>query len=282
MDKVVFNIGGVNIEMDKEEASKAIEAGEPIELKNDDLVTFTKDEYATVKSTLANDEYIKGRVDSAEMLQKAVKDKTGFDFSVKVVKNEKNNVDFDATANVFVNSITPLIEAKASIEPNEQVNELKGKLTSMQDNYTNLETEFNTYKGDITKKETRTNKDNTILGFIPDNIIVSKKIALLTLKSESGLDIGENGIALFNGETKRDKLEQDIKLDKDIVIEKLTTLGLIKKQEGGKGGDDELGDGKQGNYEKFVKEMENNNIQAGSEKFSLEMNKRLKEKTLVM
>jgi hypothetical protein len=282
MEKVIFNIGGVNIEMDKEAASKAIEAGETIELKTEDLITYKKDEFDTFKSNLANDEYIKGRLDSAEMLQKAVKEKTGFDFSVKVVKNEKNNVDFEATAEGFVNSISPLIEAKANIAPTEQVNDLKGKLTTLQTNYTTLETGFNDYKTTIVEKETRFKKDSAILAFMPDNLIVDKDIAMMALKTKAGLDVDNDGFALINGETSQDKLMQNIPLSKDIITDKLTTLGLIKAKEGGRGGGDDTGNGAATSYEKFIIEMESNKIPAGSENFQIEMNKRIKDKTLIM
>lgn len=283
MDKVIFNIGGVNIEMDKEEASKAIEAGTPIELKTTELTMFTSSELETYKKSLSDNQYKKGRIDSAEMLMKEIKDQAGADFTGKVVKNETENVDYKETASLFVNGITPILEKKVNQEPSEKLKEALSANEILRTNYQNLETDFNGFKTKIAEKETRANKDNTIMGFIPDNIIVDKDIALISLKMKAGLDIGDGGIALINGQPTKDKLEQDVALSQDIVINKLTDLGLIKKIEGsGNGNGDDLGAGSTGNYEKFVKEMESNDILEGSEKFSEEMNKRIKDKTLVM
>jgi len=269
MDKVVFNVGGVNIEMDKEEVSKVIETGAPIELKSDDLVAYKTDEFETFKSNLANDEYKKGKTAGAEMLIKEAKERNGLDFEGKTLDN-------------FEKAFKDQIIKESNIKPTEQIQELKKQNNTLRENYTNLESEFNTFKTDITQKETRASKDAMLMGLIPDNTIVSKKIALLTLKSESGLDVDENGITLINGIKQQDsKLMQDIAINKDIVTEHLTTLGLLKAKEGGKGGSDDLG-GKAGSYDAFAKEMAANNIQAGSEQFNIEMNKRIKDKTLTL
>ena len=51
MEKIKFDIGGVIIEMDKEEASKAFEAG-TIELHSDELVVYKSDDFETFKDIL--------------------------------------------------------------------------------------------------------------------------------------------------------------------------------------------------------------------------------------
>lgn len=286
MDKIQFDVNGVTVNMDKEEVSKAIETGK-VELKSDDLVAYSKEDFETFTNNLsakADKEYIKGRVDSAEMLQKALREKAGFDFSVKVIKNETDNVDFEKTAETLIQNITPEFETKLNIKPNEKIQELETKFNTLQQNYTNLETTHNEYKQSIIEKETRHKKDTTLLGFIPDNLVVDKDIALLALKQKAGLDIDftEDGkpIAIINGQKTQDKLMQDVLINEDIVSEKLMALNLLAKKEGGKGEGDNLGDPKASDYDKFVKEMSENGIEQGSEKFQQEMNIRISNKTL--
>lgn len=263
-----LNLAGNIIEMESEDVSKAIETGE-LTIATDDLTIYKNDDFETFKTNYGGDEYKKGKVAGVEMLIKEAKERNGLDFEGKTFEK-------------YDEALKAKVISEANIKPTEQITELERQKKALQDNYTSLEGEFTTFKTNVTEKETRTKKDNTILSLIPDNIIVDKDIALLTLKAKAGLDVDDNGIALINGLTTRDKLEQDIPLSKDIITEKLTLLNLMKKTTGGKGGGDEIGGGSAGSYEKFVIEMENNNTKPGSEKFSEEMNKRIKDGTLKM
>lgn len=268
MNKVEIVIGGVNIEMDKEEISKAIETGK-VELKADDLVLYKSDEFETFKTNLANDEYKKGKTAGEEMLIKTAKERNGLEFEGK---------SFDK----YDEALKAKVISEANIKPNEQIEKLQGDLKTLQTNYSTLETEYNGFKSTITEKEARFKRDSSLLSFMPDNLVVDKDIALMALKTKAGLDVDENGFALINGQPTQDKLMQNIPLSTDIINDKLNVLGLLKKKEGGNGGYDEPGGKTASSYDKFVKEMGNNDISEGSEKFQIEMNKRLSEKTLTM
>jgi hypothetical protein len=270
MDKIKLNIGGVILELDKEEASKAIEAGELV-VNSNDMVVYKKDEFETYKTNISNEEYKKGKTAGVEMTIKDAREKYALDFEGK---------SFDNFAEAFKNKI--LTEAK--VEPSKKIQELEADKNKLLQNYQNLEGEFNTFKTGIQEKEVKQKKDNTILSFIPkEGLKVGSDIALMALRSR-GVDVafdeGGNAIPTINGEPVKDqKTLQPVALN-SFISEQITGLGLLEKPAGGTGGGDEPGGGKATDYEKFVKEMEANGIDRGSEKFNQEMNKRLSDKTL--
>lgn len=273
MDKVVFNIGGVSIEMGKEDASKAIEAG-TLELKSDDLITYSKDKFDTFKTNLAGEEYQKGKTAGVEMAVKDAREKHGFDFEGKTMDN-------------LIDAVKSKTLTEAKVEPNKKVQELTDNFNNLQKNYNNLEGDFNTYKTGVTEKEVAHRKDSTLLSFMPDNLKVDKDIALMALKSKAGIDVSFNeaGQALqtINGQVQKDQSLEPISMSKEFMTDQLTTMGLIEKQStGGNGGGDDTGGGSGSDYDAFVKRMEVNGINQGSEKFNETMNAEMKAGTLKM
>lgn len=267
MENIIINVGGVSIEMEKEEVSKAIETG-TMEIKTDELITYKTEDFETFKTNLANEEYKKGKTAGEEMLIKSAKERNELEFEGK---------SFDK----YDEALKAKVIKEANIKPSEQIDELSGKLSTLQTNYTTLENEYTGYKTTIVEKEERFKKDSVILSMMPDNLRVDKDIAMMALKTKAGLDIDNDGTALINGKATQDKLMQNVLLSKDIITEKLGVLNLIEKKEGGHGGSDETG-GKAGGYDAFVKEMEKAGNVQGSEKFQIEMNKRLANKTLTI
>lgn len=273
MAKVKFNIGGVIIEMEQEEVSKAIEAGE-VTIQSDELVTYKKDQFETFKTNLANDEYKKGKTAGVEMTIKDAREKHGLEFEGKT---------FDSFTEAFKTKI--LTDAK--IEPTKKIQELETEKKQLQENYKTLESEYTGFKTTISEKETRSNKDAKLLSFIPaTGLKVSQDIALMALKMKGGIDAAfdESNVMFIteNGQAVKDSKTLEYGDPKQHILDKLTALDLIEKSEGGKGEKDEIGKGQASNYDKFVKEMETNGISEGSEKFGEELNKRVGNKTLVM
>lgn len=271
MDKIKFEIGGVSLELDKEEVSKAIEAGE-LKVNSDDIVVYKKEDFETYKTNISNEEYKKGKTAGVEMTIKDAREKYALEFEGK---------SFDNFAEAFKTKIL----AEAKVEPSKKIQELeedKGKLLK---NYQTLESEFSTFKSTIQEKEVRGKKDSTLLSFIPqEGLKVSSDIALMALRSK-GIDVnfneGGKAIPTINGEPVKDERTlQPVALD-SFIAEQINGLGLIEKPTGGAGGKDEPG-GKSAasGYDKFVQEMEANGINRGSEAFNQEMNKRISDKTL--
>lgn len=272
MGKVVFKVGEVNIEMEQEEVSKAIETGE-VQLNSDELIAYKKEDFEQFKTNLSNDEYKKGKTAGVEMTIKDAREKHGLDFEGK---------SFDNFTEAFKNKI--LEDAK--IEPSKKIQELESDKAQLLTNYQTIENEFNTFKTNITEKETRSKKDNTLLSFIPDNgLKVDKDITLMALKNKAGVDLGyaEDGSSFItvNGNVVKDEKTLQPVDPNSYISQTLTGLDLIAKKEGGPGGGDDLG-GQAGSYEKFVKEMEANGKPEGSMEFSEEMTKRIKDKTLTI
>ncbi len=294
MSKIKLNIGGVIVEMEKDLVSKGIEAGElniesdevTILKKSDENIVYSKADFATFKTNLENQEYKKGRYDGAEMLTKELKKNAGLDYESKIVKNDTGNVDFEKTSDLFMTNLTPKIEEKIGIEPTEKLKEAQNNFDTLKNNYTKLETDFNTFKTGITEKETRIKRDNAILAYIPTTgLIVDRDIALISLKEKTGLDVSfdESGTQsmTIKGEVKKDEKLDSIDHSK-LVMSSLESLNLIKKVDGGGGGGDDTGGGQSTDYDKFVKEMKVKNIEEGSEGFNEEMTKRISDKTLSM
>ena len=280
MTKIKLIVNGVIVDVDKEEVSKGIETGElKIESKDlinktsEDNVIYSKDEFEIFKTNLANEEYKKGKSKGNEMLIKDAREKYELDFEGKTIDN-------------FADALKAKVITESKIEPNKKIQELEDDKKKLQQNYTNLEAEFTTFKTSITEKETRQKKDTALLGFIPDTgLKVNKNITLLALKNQAGIDIGfsEDGkaIPLINGQVKKnDKTLEPESID-IVVKEALKTLDLIKSVEGGSGeGDSDNESGKITEWDKFEAEMTKKGIVNGSEAFNIEMNKRIKDGTL--
>jgi hypothetical protein len=275
-----FKIGQVEIEMQDEDVSKAIETGE-LELKSDkliekteDTIIYSKDDFETYTKNIKDEEYKATKVKAKEMAMKTIRDEFGFTF--EGYQDEK----------VFASTVKEKIIEEAKIDPSKKVEELNKDLKLVRENLKTKETEFETFKQSIQQKETRAKKDSIISTLIPkEGLVVSSDITLMALKNK-GFDVnitetGKNEF-VFNGEVIKDPSTLEATDGKSFVLDKLKEMELISKPGGGNGGDDETGGGKEGGYEAFVKEMKAQDIEEGTSKFSEEMTKRIKDKTLVM
>lgn len=270
MGKITFVVGGVNIEMEQEEVSKAIETGK-LELSSEELITYKKDDFEVFKTNLSNDEYKKGKAAGVEMTVKDAREKHGLEFEGKSIDN-------------LIDAIKTKTLTEAKVEPSKKIQELESDKAKLLANYQEIETQFSTFKNEVTGKETRTKKDNTLLSFIPkDSILVSQNIALLALKND-GIDADITDTGLFvptiNGQVKKNDKTLEPEGFETIIQERLKALGLIKEKQGGSGGSDEPGGGSAGSYESFVSRMEANNINEGSIAFSEKMQEEMKAGTL--
>jgi hypothetical protein len=274
MAKVKINIGGIITEMESEDVSKAIEAGE-LNVENEELIAYDKETFETFKKNLADSEYKNGKTAGQEMQVKDAREKLGLEFEGK---------SFDNLTEAYKKKI--LEEAK--VEPSKKIEELQTDLEKMRGNYTEVQSQFDTFKQTVDKKEETSKKDSIFIKSLPkEGLNVDSDIALMVLKQKSELDLSfdDNGevIPMKGGKAMKDeKTLKPVELSAFLSSE-LNSLGLIKKPSGGAGGDDDPGNGnKVSNYDKFVDEMTKNGIPPGSLKFSEEMQKRLKEKTLTI
>jgi len=271
MSKVNFKIGGVNIEMESEEVSKAIETGE-VQLSSDDLTIYKKDEFDLFKQTLSNEEYKKGKAAGIEMTVKDAREKHGLDFEGKSIDN-------------LIDAIKSKTLAEAKVEPSKKIQELESDRAKLLKNYQDIESQFSTFKTEVTNKETRGRKDNDLLSFIPnEGLKIDRDIALLAIKTKAGIDIDytDEGFkaVTINGVIQKDEKTLQPIDPKTFIANKLTELGLTSVRNAGNGGGDDTGKGSGGGYEAFVKRMEANNINEGSLDFSIKMDEEMKAGTL--
>jgi hypothetical protein len=284
MENIKVNIGGVNLEMDKEIISKAVEKGELV-INDNDLVIYKKDEFDELTKNIANDEYVKGRIDGVEIFGKQVKKEGGFDIeNPKVFLNVKGNVDFEKTASEFISKIKPIFETKLNIEPSKKITELQNDLEKIQNNYKQLEDEYVGFKTSIQQKDLQQKKDNSLLRYISKHeLIVEPDIALIAVRNKYGVDIdfddeGNEFLTERGKIVKNEKTLSPIKPD-DYIASLITPL-IKKEAVTGRGSKDDYGTKTETDYDKFVKEMEQNNISQGSLAFSEEQTKRLQNGTL--
>lgn len=272
MANVKFNVGGIIIERDLDEISQISGEGKEIELKSDDMVVHKSEDFETLKNNIKKSGYDEGKVIGVEMAVKTGREKFGLEFEGKTLDN-------------FAEALKTKIESESKLEPNAKIKTLQADLEKMQGNYKTLQGDFDTYKDQISQKETRAKKDNFLVGFLPkDGVIVDNDIALMAIKSKLGIDadFNENNklVVTKNGEVVKNDLLEPI--DPFVYIkDQVEKLGLItKKKSNSRGDDDEPGEGDQSSYDKFVKRMEANNIKEGSIEFNKEMQKEIKAGTL--
>ena len=273
MSTVKFNINGEIVEKELDELSQASEKGTEIEIKQEDLIIYKKDDFESFKNNYGTEEYKKGKISGIEMAIKDAKEKYELDFEGKNITN-------------FADALKAKIEKDAKIEPTAKNKELLHDLELVRNNLSTLQTDFDKYKSMVAEKETRAKKDNELLSLIPANgLKIGRDITAIILKEKAGIDIDydESGKSVItkNGEIVKNKTTLAPVDAIPFITEQLASLDLIQKANGGNGGDDDV-PGLKGGYETFVKEMEANGISQGSEKFTIEMNKRIKDKTLVM
>jgi hypothetical protein len=281
MPNIKIDLNGNIVEMDSEDVSKAIEAGElkietpdlQILKKSDENVIFSKDKFEEFKTNLSNEEYNKGKTNGQEMQIKEAREKHGLDFQGKTMEN-------------FAEAFKTKILDEAKVEPNETIKALEADKAKLQENFTTLQTDFDTYKSGVTEKETRILKDSTIRSLMPEKgLIVDNDIAMLALKNKAGIDISfedNKPVLTVKGEVLKDQALNPIKDPKPIIEEKLKELNLMEKASGGAGGGDDTNNSSPGSYEAFVEEMKAKGIEENAQKFSIEMNKRIANKTLQM
>lgn len=275
-----FKIGQVEIEVNNEDVSKAIETGE-LELKSDkliektdDTIIYSKSDFETYTENIKKAEYKNTKDKAREMAMKDIRD--GFGFTGEEIEGYKD-------VDTFTKKVKEKIIENAKIDPSKKLQTLENDLKLVRDNLKNKETEFEKYKQSVLEEKTRAKKDSYLLSLLPEKgMKVKPNIALLALKNE-GLDINFNENkteVLFQNEVLKNKSTLEPVDGKDFVYDKLKEMELFETPTGGAGGDDETGGGNQSGYDAFVQEMDKKGISEGSAQFSEEMNKRINNKTL--
>lgn len=268
MAEINLKIGEVTLKVNSDELTQGIEKGE-ITVKADDLIVKPKTDYETFLTNVKNEEYNNGKVKGVEMMIKEAREKHGLTFEGKSMDN-------------FADAYKTKVLEEAKIEPSKKIQELesdKEKLQNMMKEkdltYTNLLNQQ--------ENEKKQNKISTsILKKLPkDGLLIPQDDLLTLIKTKAAFDTeGENIVIKKDGEV----IKNQSTLNPITIEEWLPEIikPYIKLPKGGAGGGDESGQNKPGSFAAFNKEMAEKSIKEGSEAYNIEMQKRLKEKTLTM
>ena len=167
---------------------------------------------------------------------------------------------------------------EAGTEPSAKIEELTGDLATLKGLNIGLQGTIDTMTSDGLLKDNQRKIDGNIFASIEGELTLSKSQVATLFKSEYEV-VEEDGKQLIKkgGVTLKDAVLEPLTLA-DIMPKFLEPFA--KKIEGGGGGDDTKGAGKEGTLVAFIKEMEASGKPQGSEAFGLEMNKRIGDKTL--
>ena len=232
-----------------------------------DLTAFQIDKKAIYEERIANLKANSATM-AKEVAVKEIKKALGLEFEGK---NE--TLLIDALKNKF-----ETIKSEVVKDPEKRYLDLKADFDKLQGNLLSKETEFETFKTNITKQQELNEIKNDFTKHIPDNTLVSKA-TIFTEAKEKGFSFErEEGKTVIkqNGEVLKDeKTLSPIGLDSWV---KTFVAPYIKGVDGGSGKKDDVPPAKAGSFEAFEKEAEKNDWDAT--KFNQEMAKRIKEGSL--
>lgn len=264
-----LNINGQSIIIDKEVLDKAI-TEDKLEITNDEIVLFKKQDYEIRQKNLLDLEYNKGKTVGVEKLAKDIKEK----YQLESVEGK----DFDKIFEAFKENT--LKEAKA--EPNEKIKVLQSDLEKTRSNLKTLEQEKEQIKLEYENKFKRSKIETGLLGMIPEQAVNDKfnRNDLLALFKANGFDadLSEDGkiIATENGEVIKNKTTLEPLEVKDVLVKFIESKGLITIKDTKK--PEDVTPKGATSLELFYKEMEGK----PQSEVLIEMQKRISNKTLIV
>lgn len=256
-----------SLKLEEGSLSAAIENEEEVEVEIPELVIRTKED---------NDSFIENTVNDAktagvEMAVKKARETHGLEFEGKTLDNLLTSFGEKAVA-----------DKKEELgEPNAKIEELKGDITKLQSNLAAKDQEITSLKSNMQQTQNEHTINQQLSEVIPDNLTISKGDALILFKNKHDVSLGENNSLVIkkNGEQLKDPETLNPLSAKDVMT--TFTNDFVKKPAGGGGGSDEPGGGGGDNQiDAFEKEMKDKGINPGSQAFTDEMNKRIKNGTL--
>ena len=204
----------------------------------------------------------------------------GMEIAVKTARTELG-LDFQGkTIDNLLSSYKTQVLGEANVEPSAKIKELTADNDALKLNITGLQTEVNDAKVLFAKQTTQRSIDNMINGAIQGDLTISKDDAALLFKNKFGTELNDGGKLLIsqNGEVMKNTTTLDPVGITDVMSGFLSSY--TKKVEGGAGGTDQTGGGKEGTMDAFNKEQLNQGVTIGSQIYNQEMTKRLTAGTL--
>jgi hypothetical protein len=275
-----FNINGSEVEVDNEALTKAIEEKtESIDIKNDDLVVRSKEDFDTFTTNTRNEGQTIGAEIGRKELFKALEiDSEGTGAHKSIDKSK-------ALLNTWQAGLTETALTDAKIEPDKKVQELnrdletlRGNLQTEKDNNITLQSQFDGYKKDQTLATQYSSA-------IPDNVIIDKSDMATILRAKLKADIidGKTVALNSNGEVMKNKTTlEPLSFGEAVTDFFATNTQYIKSSDGGAGGGDSGGGNGKQTIEEFTKEMIDAGHRPNDGTFNSVMQERIKAGTLAI
>lgn len=209
-------------------------------------------------------------------------EKKGEELLLKRLK-EDNGLDYEGRKdpNNFVTALKAKIEAESKIEPEKRYSDLKSDFEKLQGLKETAELNFTSLQENVIKEKNDFKINSSLIKEIPDNTIIDPKKIVTLLKTEHNFNISDNGIEIIK-DGKVLKNESTFAPLTASEFMKDAIKPYLKAVDGGAGGRDNPENFKSGSMEAFDKEMVAKDINIGSEAYSQEMFKRVKDKTLTI
>ena len=272
-----ININGKIIEVENDIITKAIEEkSEEISIKDAPFIIRTTEEDTTFQKNLKDETFKVG----AEIGRKELFKKLGIE------KEGVHKSDETATAalNDWATSFADKKLKEANIEPNKKVDELTKDLNTLKSTLAEKDNAFNILKNEYGGYKKTNYIDKELDSYIPENVILPKSDMKTLILNRLKLDVNDSGKMFGLGDDGQ-PLKNPTTLEplggKDIITDFFNTNPqYLKGASGGAGGSDSTGNYEPNSVEAFDKEMTAAGINSGSEKYNIELNKRIINKTI--
>lgn len=248
IDTLADRLKGITIdgkEITAKELLENIASDNEVEIKVDKYNLLTDTDIDELKTTVSgeskNTGYVDGMKAGVEQTVKAIKNKKNLEFEGKIKYGEDGKIDFDATAEMVASPFEQTVLKEAKVEPEKQVEKLKGLLEEKDKAIQKIQTTYETEKQGWEESDKKRIKqiqaekeDNFLFQEMPEIDFLSKKQQVTLFKADGyGVSFDEDGnkIPTKNGKPLKDKMEKVMPFT-DVLSEYATANKWVKNGEG--------------------------------------------------
>jgi hypothetical protein len=273
-----ININGSIVEVADDAITKAIEEKtESIEIKDENLIVRSKDDFDTYTTNTRNEGQIIGAEIGRKELFKALEIDSEGTGAHKSVDKSKSLIN-DWQTGLVTAALTD-----AKIAPDKKVDELTKDLGTLRDNLKSKEGDLLTLQGSFDNYKKDQTLSTQYSSAIPDNVIMDKNDMATILRTKLRADIQDGRTVALDteGNVMKNATTLEPLAFKDAVTNFFTqNPQYIKSSEGGANGKDSGNSGGKQSFEEFTKEMVDAGHKPNDEQFTAVMSERLKAGTL--
>lgn len=243
----------------------AIDNKDSVDIEIPVLVIRTPDEDEELTANMKKEFHTAGR----EIAIKEARNELGLDFQGKTMAN-------------LLNAHKDLVLKDSAVEPNEKIKGLQSDLDAVRNSFESQTADFDLFKNETKKAQSLNKINDQILGSMEGEFSLVKSDLLTLFNAKHSSQINEDGKLEFsqNGTVLKNDTTRSLLNVQEVVSAFTKDFAKNTQKPGGGGGGDDKGGGSQSSMEKFIKEMEGNNIAPGGSEFNEEMQKRINAGTL--